>query len=274
MKKRALLILFALTLVVSLVAFSACGGEEEPTPTTPTGEGINFRFLISDDINAIYDFESINVTISKIGVQSGGESGNWFEFTPNITEVDLNPLVGEYALEIWNGNLTPGEYSKVFIYVSEVNGILLPAFGRKTAIFKLPSEKLQISKPFTISEDTITSFVYDVMVVKAGQSGQYILQPQIGHSGADQRFTEVKPEEVKGEKPEKPGKPEPTPPTPEPTPTPTPIPEPTPTATEIPHTLDGRSDCLMCHATGALAVPDDHSGRASDTCTTCHQSAE
>ena len=30
----------------------------------------------------------------------------------------------------------------------------------------------------------------------------------------------------------------------------------------------------MCHASGALAVPDDHSGRANDTCTTCHQAPE
>jgi hypothetical protein len=270
LKKRALLILFTLTLVVSMVALSACGGEEEPTPTTPTpptpsptpaptptGEEINFRFLISDDVNAIDDFATVNVTISKIGVKRGGESGNWLEFTPDITEVDLKPLAGENALEIWNGNLTPGEYSKVFIYVSEVNGILLPTLGGETSNVKLPSEKLQISKPFTISEDTVTSFIYDVTVVNDGQSGQYVLQPQIGQSGADQEFKEVKPEEVKGEKPEKPSKP-----------------EPTPTAAAIPHTLDERPECLMCHASGALAVPDDHSGRANDTCTTCHQAPE
>ncbi len=39
-----------------------------------------------------------------------------------------------------------------------------------------------------------TSFVYDVTVVKAGQSGQYILKPQIAESGADQEFEEVKAE--------------------------------------------------------------------------------
>jgi TRAP transporter TAXI family solute receptor len=36
MKKRILLILLALVMIVSLVSFIACGGEEEPTPTTPT----------------------------------------------------------------------------------------------------------------------------------------------------------------------------------------------------------------------------------------------
>ena len=87
-----------------------------PAPVTATGID-NFRLLISDDVNAIEYFEHVYVTISEIGVHSGGESGNWTEFIPDTTEVDLKPLVGENALEIWSGNLTPGEYNKVFIYV-------------------------------------------------------------------------------------------------------------------------------------------------------------
>lgn len=41
----------------------------------------------------------------------------------------------------------------------------------------------------------------------------------------------------------------------------------------IPHDLEGREDCLMCHSAGDLAVPEDHSGRTSDTCTGCHSGA-
>ena len=57
---------------------------------------------------------------------------------------------------------------------------------------------------------------------------------------------------------------------------------PTPTVTQtggipaIPHTLDGRSDCLLCHKTGiagAPAVPASHAGRTSDICQTCHKPA-
>ncbi len=73
--------------------------------------------------------------------------------------------------------------------------------------------------------------------------------------------------------------------TPAPTPTPTPAPPTaTPTATTaptpasggppaIPHSLEGRAECLMCHATGiagAKAVPADHAGRANNTCQLCH----
>ncbi len=42
----------------------------------------------------------------------------------------------------------------------------------------------------------------------------------------------------------------------------------------IPHTLEGRDDCLMCHSSGELAVPADHAGRGNDTCITCHQPAK
>ncbi|MBM2832356.1 MAG: hypothetical protein HW414_1408 [Dehalococcoidia bacterium] len=46
------------------------------------------------------------------------------------------------------------------------------------------------------------------------------------------------------------------------------------TPTNIPHTLQGRTDCLACHQTGAAGGPDvpaDHSGRTSATCQGCHQ---
>jgi hypothetical protein len=59
----------------------------------------------------------------------------------------------------------------------------------------------------------VTNFVYDLTVVKAGKSGQYILKPQIGQSGADQDFIKVEPkkqpaanDKSKG-KPQTPGKP-------------------------------------------------------------------
>lgn len=44
--------------------------------------------------------------------------------------------------------------------------------------------------------------------------------------------------------------------------------------TLIPHSLEGRGDCLICHQTGiagAKAVPADHAGRANSTCTACHK---
>ncbi len=45
----------------------------------------------------------------------------------------------------------------------------------------------------------------------------------------------------------------------------------------IPHSLQGRENCLACHATGlggAPKVPADHAGRTVEMCRTCHQSAQ
>ncbi len=75
--------------------------------------------------------------------------------------------------------------------------------------------------------------------------------------------------------------PAPTPaPAPAPTPAPAPAPAPPPAtpsgATLIPHELENRENCLMCHETGigdASAIPADHAGRANDLCVACHQPA-
>lgn len=154
----------------------------------PSPEG-NFVFLISDDVNAIGDFQSLNISITKIGLQVGGEGGQWIELNPEVKGVDLTLLPGDKAQEIWRGNIPEGQYTKVFIHVSDVSGILNET-GRAANV-KLPSEKLQISKTFEVTSDSIVSFVYDITVVEAGRSGQYILKPQVGQSGADQRFEKI-----------------------------------------------------------------------------------
>lgn len=61
---------------------------------------------------------------------------------------------------------------------------------------------------------------------------------------------------------------------PEPTPTPTEVaPETTSAGSpgEVPHPLEGRDDCLLCHGLdGAEPFPADHEERAVDTCLACH----
>ncbi|MEE8413861.1 MAG: hypothetical protein V3R96_04855 [Dehalococcoidales bacterium] len=42
----------------------------------------------------------------------------------------------------------------------------------------------------------------------------------------------------------------------------------------IPHTLEGRDDCLQCHGeSGFKPFPANHTGRTSDTCKGCHKPA-
>jgi hypothetical protein len=192
----------AAALAVILIAYFGVNPGQTPIVPgpQPDPEG-TFAFLISDEVNAIGDFQSLEVTISKIGLHLGGNESQWIEIEPEVKTVDLTQLQGDRAQEIWRGNITAGEYTKVFIYVENVEGVLLD--GNTTAEVKLPSNKLRMSKPFMHGNDTETSFVYDITVIEAGKSGKYILKPQIGESGADQRFEKVEPP---GKSKDRPGK--------------------------------------------------------------------
>jgi hypothetical protein len=126
------------------------------------------------------------VSISKIGLLLGDDSGQWVEFEPEVGDVDLTLVQGDKTQQIWRGNIPEGQYTKIFVQVTDVRGILKET-GEEVEV-KLPSQKLHISLPFQVSADTVTSFTYDLTVVAAGnsQSGlKYILKPQVGQSGAE-----------------------------------------------------------------------------------------
>ena len=179
-------------IIILLVAYFGFSPMLYPTGPVPNPEG-NFVFLISDDVNAIGDFDSLNVSISKIGLLPSGDSDQWIEFAPEIREVDLTLVQGDKTQEIWRGNIPEGQYSKIFIYVTDVYGVLKET--GETVEVKLPSGKLHLSKPFQVTVNTVTSFTYDLTVVATGspQSGiKYLLKPQIGQSGADHEPNEGK----------------------------------------------------------------------------------
>ena len=154
--------------------------------TNPEG---NFILLISDDVNAIDDFESVTISITRVGIRSS-DNGKWIEFKPEINDVNLTTVKGDKTQQIWRGDMPAGEYSKIFIYVDDIQGVLKEDIREtdEPVEIKLPSNKLQISKSFQISEDEITSFVYDLTVIATGneQSGiRYILKPQTDESGIE-----------------------------------------------------------------------------------------
>jgi hypothetical protein len=155
------------------------------TTPQPSPEG-NFVFLISDDVNAIGDFASLELTISSIGLLPDG-SESWIEFEPEVNIVDLTPLQGTESQQIWRGNITTGKYQKVFIYITDVTGVLKDELGAGSVEVKLPSGKLHLSIPFEVSADTVTRFTYDLTVIATGSShngAKYILRPVVGESGA------------------------------------------------------------------------------------------
>ncbi|WP_424016547.1 DUF4382 domain-containing protein [Halorientalis pallida] len=197
MKRKALTAL-ALAGMLVLAGCSGGVGDGTPTatdgaPTTADGEptqtsrvvitqaaqtGVNF--YVSDQENAIADFEHLNVTISEIGFQRA--EGGWSEHAVDDRTVDLTRLQGANATRLTTVQPENGTYTKVFAYVSDVNATLTT--GEQVRV-KLPSEKLQLNSEFTVGANTSTDFVFDIAVHKAGNSGKYILRPVVSQSGTD-----------------------------------------------------------------------------------------
>jgi len=190
---RNIFALFVPTMLAALLLVGCAA----PATTGSSGDGsgdVNFRLLISDQPNAIEDFEELWVTISLIGlVPADGSSAGHTEVTldPPIS-VNLVELIDENAVAAWEGYIPEGEYSKVFLYVDSVDGLLVGS-GDPINI-KLPSNKLQLDYNFVIEEGNdggVTNFVYDITVIRAGNSGMYLLLPQLGQSGPDREFKEM-----------------------------------------------------------------------------------
>lgn len=107
--------------------------------------------------------------------------------------VDLTEVVGDKAIGVFEGELEAGRYSKIELYASNVEGVV---DGESVGV-KIPSGKLQIVKPFEITPDEPVSFVFDINVVKKGNTGEYNLLPVIAESGVAGKDVDV--EEVSGD---------------------------------------------------------------------------
>lgn len=164
---------------------SPAGTADPTTNSAMTDEGTNtgtVDFYVSDEANAIGDFAHVNVTVTAIGFHRGGEAGEWLEFDGENFTADLTELQGANSAHVDSYDLPSGEYTKVFIYVDEINATL--ENGEEVRV-KLPSEKLQLNSGFTLENGSEVDFVFDITITKAGNSGKYILQPVISESGTD-----------------------------------------------------------------------------------------
>ena len=137
----------------------------------------NFRMLVSDAPADIADFEYLNVHLSKTRIISGeGASPQELELEKIV---DLTDVVGDAATHVLSTELEPGVYKKVGLYVASVDA----KTGNTSANVKVPSNKLQIVKQFEVTENNVTSFVFDINVVRKGKGNEYNLLPVISESG-------------------------------------------------------------------------------------------
>jgi hypothetical protein len=170
----------AALLVLAIVGSLVIRSVFNPPALVPSPDG-NFAFLISDEPNDINDFEYLDITISRVRMQTLG-SEKWLEFTPDVETVDLTRLQGEQFQEIWRGHVPAGQYARVRIYVREVKG-KLKSTGQ-TLDLNVPGGTVHMLTPFEVTADMITIYTFDITVVATGDDGTYILKLQLSESGA------------------------------------------------------------------------------------------
>lgn len=184
--------------VLAVVAVAGC------THSGPDAGNGSFELLISDRPAAIDDFGSLTVTFDEARVFPAGENASMETIDISGKQVDLTQVKGAKAASLVNTSLAAGTYTKIELSAENVEGVV----NGSSVDVKLPSEKLQLTKPFTVGPNTTTSFVFDIQVVLRGNAQHnqgYILKPVISESGVAGEDVEV---ERSSGKPEDAGRPE------------------------------------------------------------------
>ncbi len=171
-----------------------------------SGDSGTFELMVSDQPNAIHDFDHLNVTFSEARVFARGDdvndSNGGFETRSSKRRVDavgahvndsnggfetidiegetvdLTTVVGDRATSIANISLEEGEYTKVELHVDSTEATV----DGESASVMVPSNKLMVTKNFTVEANETTSFVFDIRVVRRGD-GAYNLLPVVSRSG-------------------------------------------------------------------------------------------
>lgn len=198
---------------------SSDDGTDDQSDDQPTDDDPNFRLLVSDLPADIGDFDSLDVTFDSARIFEGEDGDADEEEDSQESDaddngagddadergrghsvldldgatVDLTQVIGDRAMPVFEGMLSPGTYRKVELHVATIEGIV----DGEAAEVKVPSEKLQITKPFEVRADDTVDFVFDINVVRRGQGNRYNLTPVVSGSGVNGEDVDV--EEVDGD---------------------------------------------------------------------------
>ncbi|MFK8212588.1 DUF4382 domain-containing protein [Haloferax volcanii] len=161
--------------------------EANATANTTNGSASTNGSVDADaDADSEADIETEEADDANDTDAAEGESSVAYE-VDNAT-VDLTELQGENASLVGEYDVPEGNYTKVFVHVSDVNGTLKT--GEQVNV-KLPSNKLQLNTDFEVGNGESVDFVFDITAFEAGNSGKYILKPVVSESGTDVPITKV-----------------------------------------------------------------------------------
>lgn len=170
--------------------------DEQPEPTqsvtSTETEAVTDTAATTESNSTTTTNETATVTEAKAeGNESAGSDNTdqegFFVLDLGGASADLTQVVGAKAIDIFGEKMTEGRYSKIELYAASVKGIV----DGNSVDVKIPSGKLQLTKPFEVVKGETVRFVFDITVVKKGRDGEYNLLPVISESGVAGRDIEV-----------------------------------------------------------------------------------
>ena len=184
--------LLSMTSLAAALSLTACGGGGGTAPATVSGMG-SARISITDAPACGY--EQVNVTVEKVRVHQSDTAadtdGGWSELALSPPRrIDLLALQNGVLAELGTLPLPTGTYTQVRLVLAANSGAPLAnsalLTGGGEVELKTPSAQQSGSKikaNFTVGTSQVADLVLDFdackSIVKAGNSGQYLLKPVI-----------------------------------------------------------------------------------------------
>lgn len=173
---KKLKILLCLILFVSVLVTHNC--QSPFSNKSPEEQGF-FRLILTDAPLDLSGLEAVFVTVSEIGVRKA-DTDNYIVVLDEEEEFELLSLA-ENPETIVETYLEAGHYTGIRFVVESARIVI---DGEEYAL-TVPSKEIFINVEFEVTEDGEVSITLDfdaeksILVVKAGQSGLYILRPVI-----------------------------------------------------------------------------------------------
>lgn len=176
--------------LVLLVILAGCAGSA-PLANEEVDDGTVSVYL-SDEQNAIDDFDHLNVTVTNVGLQRADGNwssrhrgdhdhehrGRWVVADVDNRTVDLTRLQGPNATLLDTIAVRNGTYRRAFVQVRDVNATLR---NGTSVDVDLPRDRLMVTHEFRVDDGQVVDFVVDVTVVN--RDGEYVIVSRAGHSG-------------------------------------------------------------------------------------------
>lgn len=189
--------LHALSLTLATLCLAACGGGGDGMPASPPSPPPpsmgTMHASLTDAPSCGYD--EVNVTITKIRVNQDANAGDsdagWVDLDVTAGRVDLLDLQNGVLQDMGSTTLAPGHYTQMRLVLAD-NGSsapyansVIPTGGAETAL-TTPSAQtsgLKADLDLDIAANQTADIVVDFdacrSIVRAGNSGKYLLKPVI-----------------------------------------------------------------------------------------------